>query len=114
MKVMQRKPTHPGEILLEEFAKPYGLTQKVLSKKLGTTIRTISELYNEKRGVSPEMALKLSRLFGTTPDLWTNLQKKYDLYRAYQKRKKEIEKVVPLKKHPPKSIQNKRGTSIKN
>lgn len=88
-----RKSTHPGEILLEEFVKPYGLTQKQLCEKLNVGIKTISEIYNQKRGISPVMALKLSKLFGTTPDFWLNAQNAYDLYQAYAKQKDEIDNV---------------------
>lgn len=88
-----RKSTHPGEILLEEFVKPYGLTQKQLCEHLGVGIKTISEIYNQKRGISPVMALKLSKLFGTTPDFWLNAQNAYDLYQAYEKQKDEIDNV---------------------
>ena len=88
-----RKSTHPGEILLEEFVKPYGLTQKKLCELLGVGIKTISEIYNQKRGISPVMALKLSKLFGTTPDFWLNAQNAYDLYQAYEKQKDEIDNV---------------------
>lgn len=91
-----RKSTHPGEILLEEFVKPYGLTQKQLCKLLGVGIKTVSEIYNQKRGISPVMALKLSNLFGTTPDFWLNAQNAYDLYKAYEKQKEEIDKVQKI------------------
>ena len=65
---MNHRPyTHPGEILLEEFVKPYGLTQKELCKKLHVGIKTISEIYNKKRAISPVMAHKLANLFGTSP-----------------------------------------------
>ena len=82
-----RQSTHPGEILLEEFVKPYGLTQKKLCELLGVGIKTISEIYNKKRGISPLMALKLANLFGTTPDFWLNAQNAYDLYQTYEKQK---------------------------
>ncbi|MBQ6516770.1 HigA family addiction module antidote protein [bacterium] len=88
---MNRPYTHPGEILLEEFVKPYGLTQKKLCELLNVGIKTISELYNKKRGISPVMALKLSNLFGTTPEFWMNAQTAYDLYIAYGKEKDNID-----------------------
>lgn len=92
----RREPTHPGQFLLEEFAKPLGLTQKVLADKLGTQQRAISELYNKKRGVSPLMALKLAKLLGTTPEFWLNAQMKYDLYKSYQRDQEQVEKVEPV------------------
>ena len=88
---MNRPYTHPGEILLEEFVKPYGLTQKKLCELLNVGIKTISEIYNKKRGISPVMALKLSNLFGTTPEFWMNAQSAYDIHIAYEKEKRNID-----------------------
>ena len=88
-----RSYTHPGIILKEEFAKPLGLTQEKIAKDLGIGIKTLSELYNEKRGISPLMALKLANYFGTTPEFWMNLQSQYDLYRTYEKSKDIVDKV---------------------
>ncbi len=88
-----RPSTHPGIILREEFAEPMNLTQARLSKDLNVGIKTLSELYNEKRGITPLMALKLSNYFGTTPQFWLNLQNAYDLYKTYKKQKKQIEKI---------------------
>ena len=94
---MNNRPyTHPSEILLEEFVKPYGLTQKQLCEKLGVGIKTISEIYNKKRNISPVMAHKLANLFGTTPEFWMNAQCYYDLYIAYEKEKENIDKVKKL------------------
>jgi antitoxin HigA-1 len=80
-----RPSTHPGIILKEEFAIPFELTQEKLSKDLNVGIKTISELYNEKRGISSLMALKLSEYFGTSAKFWLNLQNAYDLHQAYIK-----------------------------
>ena len=91
-----RSYTHPGEILLEEFVKPYNLTQKKLCELLGVGIKTISELYNKKRGISPVMAHKLANLFGTTPEFWMNAQCYYDLYIAYEKEKESIDKITKI------------------
>lgn len=88
--------THPGVILKEEFATPLGLTQARLAKDLNIGIKTISELYNEKRGISALMALKLSAYFGTTPEFWMNLQNNYDLCRTYKKQEQEIKSIKPL------------------
>lgn len=93
---MIRPYTHPGEILLEEFVKPYGLTQKKLCELLNVGIKTISEIYNKKRGISPVMALKLANLFGTTPEFWMNAQSAYDLYIAYSKEKSSIDLVQKI------------------
>ena len=93
---MNRPYTHPGEILLEEFVKPYGLTQKELCENLGVGIKTISEIYNKKRCISPVMAFKLSNFFGTTPEFWMNAQIAYDLYITYENKKEEINKVKAI------------------
>jgi len=93
---MNRPYTHPGEILLEEFVKPYGLTQKKLCDYLNVGIKTISEIYNSKRGISPVMAHKLAKLFGTTPEFWMNAQSAYDLYIAYEKDKDKIDMVKKI------------------
>jgi len=85
-----RPSTHPGIILKEEFATPMSLTQARLSEDLNVGIKTLSELYNEKRGITPLMALKLSEYFGTTPQFWMNLQNAYDLYKTYEKEKDNL------------------------
>lgn len=90
---MQREPTHPGEILLEEFLNPLGITQSALARDLHTSFRAVNELVNGKRGITTEMALKLARYFGTIPQLWLNLQNSYDLYRVGRKKAEEIEAV---------------------
>jgi addiction module HigA family antidote len=89
-----RPSTHPGIILKEEFAVPLNLTQAKLSDDLHVGIKTLSELYNEKRGITSLMALKLSEYFGTTPQFWLNLQNAYDLYKTYEKEKENIENIV--------------------
>jgi len=94
---MEIRPyTHPGEILKEEFAEPYGLTQAKLAELLKVGIKTISEIYNEKRNITPLMALKLASLFGTTPEFWMNLQTNYDLYKTYSKEKEAIEDIQKI------------------
>ena len=72
----KRQPTHPVEVLGEEFLKPLGISQTALARELGVSFRTINEIVNERREVSPEMALKLAKRFGTTPEFWLNLQMK--------------------------------------
>ena len=89
-----RPSTHPGIILKEEFVSPLNLTQAQLAKDLDVGIKTLSELYNEKRGITSLMALKLAEYFGTTPQFWMNLQNAYDLYKTYQKEKHNLEKIT--------------------
>lgn len=74
-----RIPTHPGEILSEEFLKPLDLTQVALAEHLGVPVQRINELIRGKRGVTPETAWLLAGAFGTTPDFWINLQTAHDL-----------------------------------
>ncbi|WP_457607794.1 HigA family addiction module antitoxin [Nitratifractor sp.] len=93
---LQRTPTHPGEILKEEFLAPYGMTQSALAKALHTSFRAINELVNEKRGITTEMALKLAKYFGTTPQLWLNLQNEYDLYRVRSKKYAMLDQIEGL------------------
>jgi addiction module HigA family antidote len=75
-----RKPTHPGTILYAEVVEPLGLTVSGFAKNLGVSRKTLSKILNERGGVTPEMALRLSRALDTTPDVWLNLQKSYDLW----------------------------------
>ena len=79
-----RTPTHPGEMLLEDFLKPMGLTQQQLADGIHVPYQRVNELINGKRGVTPSTALRLSRFFGNTPDFWINLQMRWDLYFAQQ------------------------------
>jgi addiction module HigA family antidote len=92
---IKRTPTHPGEILKQDFLAPLGLTQVQLAKALKTSFRTVNEILNEKRSVSPDMALRLARYFGTSPDVWIGLQADYDLYWARMKSKKTIDEIKP-------------------
>ena len=82
-----RIPTHPGEILLEDFLKPLGITQVALAEHLDIPVQRINELVRGKRGVTPETAWLLASALGTTPELWLNLQTSHDLVRARPKRK---------------------------
>ncbi len=80
-----RRPTHPGEILNEEFVKPLGLTQKELASRIGVSYPRLNQLIHGRRAVTPDTALRLARFFGTTPEFWLNLQLAYDLYEARQR-----------------------------
>ena len=93
---LKRNPTHPGAILKEDFLLPLGLTQVEVAKALKTSFRTVNEILNEKRSISPDMALRLARYFGTSPDVWIGLQADYDLYWAMMKSKKIIKEINPL------------------
>lgn len=93
---LKRMPTHPGEILREDFMVPLNLTQTELAKALKTTFRTINEIINGKRSISPEMALKLAKYFRTSAEIWLNLQADYDLYKAGVKSKGIIDDIKPI------------------
>ncbi len=83
----KRIPTHPGEVLIEEFLKPLEVTQVALAGHLGVPIQRINELIRGKRGVTPETAWLLAGAFGTTPEFWLNLQSNHDLAKARPNRK---------------------------
>ncbi len=85
MRVIKRKPTHPGQILKEDYLEPLNLTITELSRALGTSRKTLSKIINGRGSITPEMALKLSQAFDTSPEFWLNLQTTYDLWEATQK-----------------------------
>ena len=78
-------PCHPGEILLEEWIKPLNYSISKFAIMLGTSRKNLSEIVNEKTGVSPEMALKLAKALNTSPDIWLKMQMQYDLWQAKQR-----------------------------
>ncbi len=82
----KRIPTHPGEILQEEFLAPLGITQTALARHIGVSTQRINELVRGKRGVTPRTAWLLSQAFDTTPEFWINLQTAYDLATNYPER----------------------------
>jgi addiction module HigA family antidote len=92
----QVRPTHPGEMLREDFLPDYELTVASFAKTLGVSRQTVNELLRERRAVSPSMALCLSRLFGTSPEFWLNAQRAVDLWDATKSIKKKIERITPL------------------
>ncbi len=79
-----RAPTHPGEMLLEEFLTPMHVTQRELADAIQVPYQRINEIVNGKRGVTPSTALRLAKFFGMTPDFWMNLQLRWDLYWTQQ------------------------------
>ena len=81
-----RLPTHPGEVLQDEFLGPLGLTQVKLAEHIGVSVQRINEIVRGKRGISPETAWRFAQAFGTTPRFWINLQANYDLASARPKR----------------------------
>jgi antitoxin HigA-1 len=93
---MKRRPTHPGEMLREDFLPDYDLTISSLAKAIGVSRQSISELLRERRSVSPEMALRLARLFGNSPEFWLNAQRAVDLWDAAQAIQSEVTRIRPL------------------
>ena len=91
------RPTHPGEMLREDFLPEYGLTVAGLAGSLGVSRQTINDLLRERRAVSPEMALRLARLFGNSPEFWLNAQRAVDLWDAAKALKKRVGRIKPLR-----------------
>ena len=78
----RRPPTHPGEMLLEEFLKPLAMTQADLAERIHVSYPRVNEIINGRRGITPDTALRLAKLFGTTPEFWLNGQRNWDLWHA--------------------------------
>ena len=94
---LQRRPVHPGEMLREDFMPDYGLIVSGLAAALGVSRQSVNELVRERRAVSPEMALRLGRLFGNSPESWLNLQRAVDLYDAAAATKDDVQQITPLR-----------------
>jgi addiction module HigA family antidote len=94
---MKRRPTHPGEMLHEDFMPDYSLTVGSLAEAAGVSRQSINELLRGRRAVSPEMALRLSRLFGNSPEFWLNAQRAVDLWDAAQVIKDDVARIKPLR-----------------
>lgn len=90
-----RVPTHPGEMLLEEFLKPMGLSQRDLADGIHVPYQRINEIVNGRRGVTPGTALRLGKYFGTSPGFWLNLQLRWDLYHAQKAEAKSLAAIRP-------------------
>jgi antitoxin HigA-1 len=93
---LKRRPTHPGEMLREDFLPDYGLTVSSLAEAIGVSRQSINEILRERRSVSPEMALRLARLFGNSPEFWLNAQQAVDLWEAAQLIKSDVARIQPL------------------
>ena len=96
-RTMKRRPTHPGEMLREDFMPDYALTVAGLAEALGVSRQSINELLRGRRAVSPEMALRLSRLFGKAPEFWLNAQRAVDLWDAAEILGTEMALIQPLR-----------------
>lgn len=92
----QREPTHPGEMLIEEFLTPMGITQKELANSIHVPYQRVNEIINKKRGITPSTALRLAKYFGMSEDFWMNVQLRWDLYKAKQAEEKELKSIRPV------------------
>ncbi|MFC1530207.1 HigA family addiction module antitoxin [Gemmatimonadota bacterium] len=92
-----RSPTHPGEMLLEEFLEPLGITQRQLADAIHVPYQRINELVNGRRGVTPSTALRLGQYFGMSPGYWMNLQLRWDLYHAKREEATELRRIKQYK-----------------
>jgi addiction module HigA family antidote len=90
------QPTHPGEMLREDFLSDFGLTTTGLAAALGVSRQTVNELLREQRALTPLMALRLSRLFGNSPEFWLNAQHAWDLWDSEQRFREELSEIRPL------------------
>lgn len=88
-----RLPTHPGEMLLDEFLFPHGMTQRELADAIHVPYWRINKIVNERNGIDARIALRLAKYFGTSPDFWMNLQLCWDLYHAQQKEQKTLKRI---------------------
>ncbi len=89
-------PTHPGEMIREDFMPDYSLNTTSLASALGVSRQTINELLRERRAITPVMALRLSRLFGNSPEFWLNAQHARDIWESQQQYEKELNQIQPL------------------
>ena len=95
-----REPTHPGEMLLEEFLAPMGITQKELANSIHVPYQRINEIINKKRGITPSTALRLAKFFAMSEDFWMNVQLRWDLFKAKQTEEKELKSIRPFRLTP--------------
>lgn len=93
---IKRSPTHPGAMLREDFLPDHGLSVSGLADAIGVSRQTVNELLRERRAVSPKMALRLSRLFGNSPEFWLNAQRAVDLWEASEAIGSDVERIQPL------------------
>ena len=92
-----RAPTHPGEMLVEDFLKPLGISQSDFARRLGISFPRLNDIIHKRRGVSIDTAMRLARVLGTSAQVWLNLQQAWDLWHAARSiEAKAIEKLEPL------------------
>ncbi|MBI3943439.1 MAG: HigA family addiction module antidote protein [Chloroflexi bacterium] len=91
-----RPPTHPGEMLLEEFLKPMSLTQRELAEAIHVSYQRVNEIINGKRGITPGTALRLEKYLGMSASFWLNVQLRLDLYQAQRTEEKDLATITPF------------------
>ena len=94
---LHREPTHPGEMLLEEFLNPMGLTQRDLADGIRVPYQRVNEIVNGRRGITPSTALRLAKFFSNSEGFWMNLQLRWDLYQARRSEEQDLREIRPLK-----------------
>jgi antitoxin HigA-1 len=93
-----RTPTHPGEMLLEEFLIPMGITQSKLAERIHVPYQRVNELVNGKRGITPATALRLAKFFGISAGFWMNLQLRWDLFHAQRADAEALKKIHQIRR----------------
>ena len=93
---IKRRPTHPGEMLREDFLPDHELTVSGLAEAIGVSRQSVNELLRERRAVSPELALRLSRLFGNSAEFWLNAQRAVDVWEAGNNLREDMQRIRPL------------------
>ncbi len=92
-----REPTHPGEMLLQEFLKPMEISQRELAERIRVPYQRVNELINKRRGITPSTALRLARFFGNSASFWMSLQLRWDLFRAQADERAELQRIRPVR-----------------
>ena len=92
----KRTPTHPGEMLLEEFLVPMGITQRELADAIHVPYQRVNDIVNGRRGITPSTALRLAKYFNSSADFWMNIQLRWDMYFAQKNEFPELKKIEPL------------------
>lgn len=92
-----REPTHPGQMLLEEFLMSMGLSQRDLARRIRVPYQRVNELVNRRRGITPATALRLAKFFGNSPGFWMNLQLRWDFYRAQAAEAETLRRIRPIR-----------------
>jgi len=92
-----RKPTHPGELIREDLLPETGISQSQLAKFMGVSRRTVSEIIHERRKITPDIALRLAKVFNSTPEMWLNMQQSIDLWEINRNHGQEYAKIRPVR-----------------